>query len=129
MGPRRERGVRTTGACVVSRPVRLAAIRKIIEGLVELDAEIARLAAIDGASDVYSAQTPPPRVSSRTFREACRSGRIPGARKEGKTWFCDRAAWHAAREVKRARSGPQPSTDVERADAMIREAGFRLTRR
>ncbi len=45
----------------------------------------------------YSTQHPASGVTSRTHNEACRSGRVEGARKEGRQWFCSREAWHRSR--------------------------------
>jgi hypothetical protein len=86
-----------------------------------------------GTADRYSSRGPlPADASARTFRDACRRGHIADAEKIGKVWFCSRAAWHAAR----ARRPTAPAlrvvealpSDEQRADAMIRAAGFRLTR-
>jgi hypothetical protein len=81
---------------------------------------------------VYTSLALPRDVSRRTFREACRSGRVDGARREGRTWVCSREAWHAART--RARSSAPilrvvASLDDESIAARaIANAGLRRTR-
>jgi hypothetical protein len=91
------------------------------------------IAAASGLAEQFTSRGPlPPGVSSRTFRDVCRSGAVVGAVKDGKVWTCDRASWFAARG---RRPTPAPlrivesaPTDEERADAMIKAAGFRLTK-
>ena len=79
--------------------------------------------------DVYSTTTLPPRVSRRTFNEACR--KIPAARKEGRAWVCPAAAW---REVRSAAPKPRgcagPKLALVEADphALLEAAGLRRTR-
>jgi hypothetical protein len=123
----------------VRRPVRLAAIRKIIEGLVELDADLAQLAAAYEAhdTDAYRSDGPlPPRTSRALFNRRCARGDVPGALKvSGRGcgyWTVARIAWHASLPKRLAPPAPaveHQQTDAERADAMICEAGFKLTRR
>lgn len=49
------------------------------------------------APAVYTSDDLPARESRRVFREVCVSGRVVGARREGRTWICSRKAWHVAR--------------------------------
>jgi hypothetical protein len=98
----------------------------------DLGSALAELAS-DGESqladrDVYDSAHAPPNTTRRRFAELCRSGRIAGAYREGRTWVCARAAWHAARARKpRARdlTGSPPSL-VDRADELLRRRGLRM---
>jgi len=92
----------------------------------ELIDEIEGLRAPSG--DEYRSDAPPTLTSRRAFNEVCRSGRVKGARKEGKVWLCSRVAWHRARAKRPELPRPEPpANDVDVADAMIAAAGFRVT--
>ncbi len=79
-------------------------------------------------SETYDSRSLPPRTTRRTFHEACRT--LPGAVKEGRVWRIRKDEWHGAR----ARRSVAPALrlvesakcDEERADDMIRAAGYRL---
>lgn len=97
----------------------------------DLGTALAELAS-DGEShladgDVYDSAHPPPHTTRRRFAELCRSGRIAGAYREGRTWVCARA-WHAARARKpRTRDLPaSPPSLVDRADELLRRRGLRM---
>jgi hypothetical protein len=80
-------------------------------------------------ADVYDSDHLPPRTSRRRFAELCRSGRVPGAYREGRHWVCARETWHSAR-LAGVRSVPAPSESnsmlVERADELLHRRGLRL---
>lgn len=88
------------------------------------------LAALGKQSELpYSSDDLPPFASKRLFNTWCRSGRVRGARREGKgpstRWFCDRFAWEQARTTT-----PEATSDEEAKIAgYIGAAGLRLTAR
>jgi hypothetical protein len=80
-----------------------------------------RLAALQ-ADGLYSTEALPAGISRRVFHETCRAGVVVGAEKDGRTWSCARAAWHAARRcspVPRLRPLQDGPTDEEFADLAI----------
>ena len=50
-----------------------------------------------GLAPEYTSECRPASVSRRAFNTACRSGKISGAMKDGKTWRCSRIAWNEGR--------------------------------
>jgi hypothetical protein len=96
-------------------------LERAIEAIVDR-----RVHAILGALDDARYRTPdrlPPGVSARTMREACRSGRVRGAVREGRQWSCPRDAWHSARARRpapRLELVPDARSDEELAALAIR---------
>lgn len=85
-------------------------------------------------ADVYTSLDLPRNVSRRAFREACRSGRVTGAHREGRVWVCLRREWHAARTRVEPRAKPalhlvSEPDDRAIADAAIAASDMRPTRR
>ena len=84
-------------------------------------------------SSAYTSSDLPRGVSRRSFRERCRSGTAPGARREGKLWICSREAWHASRATPapalRLVSAQVATDDGAIAARAIEAAGLRSTRR
>jgi hypothetical protein len=85
-----------------------------------------------GAPDTYTSAALPPNTTLRTFRERCSSGRVPGARREGRAWICGRDEWHESRTrrrtpVSRVSTTPSEVTPLAaRADALLARAGLRV---
>jgi hypothetical protein len=77
---------------------------------------------------VYSSQQLPPRCSRRRFAEVCRSGRVRGARRDGRDWVCTREAWEGRRSGQRAPWRPTMALDA-RAEVLLRRAGLRVASR
>lgn len=89
-----------------------ATIRQIVRD------ELAR--ALGSTSDDYSSINLPRGVSRRSFRERCASGRVDGARREGRIWTCSRSAWHASRSTTTTTTTAEPRTDASSiADAAL----------
>ena len=104
--------------------------------IAEVDRELAELELIAAPVDEYRTKGPLPScVSRRTFNEACRSGRIVGARNEGREWICSTVAWRDGRvRASRPRSimagDENAGPDVEKlADLALESASLRSTRR
>jgi hypothetical protein len=78
--------------------------------------------------ETYSSRDLPSRTSRRRFAEVCRSGRVEGARREGRDWVCSRAAWQAARAQRPRMQGcpPRSASVHARADALLARAGLRV---
>jgi hypothetical protein len=82
--------------------------------------------------ETYSSRDLPPRCSRRRFAELCRSGRVVGARREGREWVCAREAWEAERT--RAYAPVVTKTTVKatsldaKADALLARAGLRVVK-
>lgn len=92
----------------------------------------------DLVGDDHYADRPPsalPQDATKTvFQKWCREGRVAGAETRGRSWWCPKAAWHAAR-----RSGPktvrkvisptivnvEPDEDTL-AESYLQSAGFRI---
>src|SRR5262249_41069657 len=82
-------------------------------------------------SDIYSSRLLPPRCTRRRFAELCRSGRVVGARREGRDWVCFREAWddERARPPVGVTRTPSNLTDAEaKADALLTRCGLRVVR-
>jgi hypothetical protein len=102
-----------------------AAIAAVLDALAD---RIAERIGTRREREIYSSRELPPRCSRRRFAELCRSGRVPGARREGRDWTCSREAWEAARSHKPGRRAPEPPPSdslVERADALLARARLR----
>jgi hypothetical protein len=80
--------------------------------------------------DDFDSERRPANVSRRAFNTTCRSGKVEGATKDGRTWSCSRAAWHTARS--RKPKAPMlrlvTSDDEALAELAMNEAGLRSTR-
>lgn len=83
---------------------------------------------------VYTSDDLPPRTSRRRFAEVCRSGRVAGARREGRHWTCSLVAWETARTRTRASTiapaaaDVPPATLAARAESLLERSGLRLVR-
>jgi hypothetical protein len=78
--------------------------------------------------ETYSSHDRPPRTTRRRFAELCRSGRVVGARRDGRDWVCSRDAWHAARVRKVAPPLPATTSLDAKADALLARAGLRVVK-
>jgi hypothetical protein len=80
--------------------------------------------------DTYDSLRLPARCTRRRFAEVCRSGRVAGARREGRDWVCSRLAWEASQTRKRPlpalRPPCAPSDRNARADALLARSGLRI---
>jgi hypothetical protein len=102
-----------------------------------LDALADRLTArINGRVEweTFSSRELPPRTTRRRFAEVCKSGRVEGARREGRDWICSRTAWEqtrtrrssvATRRPMNSATSPTAILDA-RADALLARAGLRV---
>ena len=109
------------------------AIAKIIAGLTELDADLAKLSTPANAETFCTSGPRAPGVSRRTHNETLRSGRVAGAYRDGREWVCTREAWFAAR-ARRPAIAPvlqlvQSPSDEDRALAMLEASGHRIVTR
>jgi hypothetical protein len=103
-----------------------AAARELANALAELASETE---ASGERAECYDSQQLPPRTSRRRFAELCRSGRVPGAYREGRNWVCRREAWRVARargSLHRAETSDEVTPLAERAEALLRRRGLRL---
>lgn len=75
----------------------------------------------EDSADSYSSGCLPPRTSRRRFAEVCRSGRVVGARREGRDWICLREEWHQARSRKRPESRVVTRQGLHRAPRVGKE--------
>ncbi len=91
------------------------ALRTLVERVVR---EV--LGAAQAGFEYRSPNVLPPGTSARTFREVCRTGRVQGARREGRQWVCGRDAWHAARASKPAKA-PVANDVAEMSDEDLAE--------
>jgi len=87
---------------------------------------LARLSLAPAASCDYTSTQLPIGVSRRAFRVRCSSGVVVGAAKEGKSWRCTRAAWHASFDGPR-KARVESANDAD-AVALLEAAGLRGTR-
>ena len=77
--------------------------------------------------ETYSSQDLPPRCSRRRFRELCKSGRVVGAMRDGRSWTCTREAWESARRhAPRKTAAPIAAKLNDRADALLASSGLRI---
>jgi hypothetical protein len=74
-----------------------AGLRDLIVAIVD---ERLRELGIGATSTRFSSTSLPPHTSRRLFNEACKAGKIDGARKVGRVWECEAKAWTAARSTK-----------------------------
>lgn len=96
-----------------------------------LDALADRIAArilTKSEREMYSSRDRPPSCTRRRFAELCRSGRVVGARRDGRDWVCSRDAWHAARVRKVAPPMPATASLDAKADALLARAGLRVVK-
>ena len=84
-----------------------------------VDAIVEAAIASTAPAEERDSERRPPGVSRRLFNATCRSGRVHGAVKRGRTWTCSRAAWDAARTAKLAPS----LDDSDLADRALRGEG------
>jgi len=78
----------------------------------------------------YSTDALPIGVTRRTFASWCRSGRVPGARRDGRGWRCSRSAWRSARagEGEPKKASLRVVSPEDDLDGLLAAAGLRSTR-
>jgi hypothetical protein len=92
---------------------------------------LSRLAALPRGDEEYAGPNLPLGVSRRVFRMRCAAGLVEGARKEGRSWRCSKAAWHAsfAQASRAPVSAANTNVDADdEADAILAASGLRGTR-
>lgn len=107
-------------------------VRDSLDALIDWLADRIAARLITGAQrETYSSCDLPPRCSRRRFAELCRSGRVIGARREGREWVCSQSAWDAAR-AQRAKPTSQLQRRVTtldaKADALLARQGLRVVK-
>ncbi len=118
----------------MSRSSALAKAADAARALAEALAELATEPPAETSPEHYDSRNLPPRTSKRRFAEVCRSGRVPGAHREGRHWVCSRTAWHGARINAPKRPEKLPETPppepalglADRAEALLRRQGLRF---
>ncbi|MDP9002665.1 MAG: hypothetical protein M3O46_21455 [Myxococcota bacterium] len=90
-----------------------------------------KLAALGVAATEYRSSAPARGTNTRTHNRWCRSGRVPGAYRDGLEWVCSPAAWREARAgtPKRLVARPILVAANDDVDALLSGAGLRPTRR
>jgi len=98
----------------------------------ELAPHLRPLLATAAEGTTYSSANLPPDTNARTFARWCRTGRVAGARADGRGWRCSVEAWKRARAAgkrKPAALAVLPTDEEFEAAEMVRTATSRNTRR
>jgi|HubBroStandDraft_1064217.scaffolds.fasta_scaffold00816_13 hypothetical protein len=98
-----------------------------------LDAVADRVAvrlALGARPQAFDSEHLPPRTTRRRFIEMCRSGRVPGAWREGRLWVCTCSDWETTRTPRPISvASPLPNDPISaKADALLARARLRVVK-